>query len=120
MSGESGTQENSDEHLFRCVFCPESFKGLARHPVDHTAFRAFPDRVPARLLNLNHLFGAIIAWRTGAGALSLKEVGETSAILAWPVWVAQALMVPGFIVLAVAGFYMMLHLIRVARSELQA
>jgi TRAP-type C4-dicarboxylate transport system permease small subunit len=53
------------------------------------------------------LFGALIAWRTAVGALSLKEVGETTAILAWPLWVAQMLMVPGFALLALAGFYMM-------------
>jgi len=60
------------------------------------------------------LFGSIIAWRTGAGALSLKEVGETSAILAWPVWIPQMLMVPGFILLAIAGFYMCGHKLRQA------
>jgi TRAP-type C4-dicarboxylate transport system permease small subunit len=60
------------------------------------------------------LFGTIFAWRTGAGALSLKEVGETSAILAWPVWVPQALMVPGFTLLAIAGFYMCGHKLRQA------
>src|SRR5512132_2246423 len=41
------------------------------------------------------LFGALIAWRTGAGAVALHEAGETSAVLGWPVWLAQALMVPG-------------------------
>ena len=46
------------------------------------------------------LFGALIAWRTAAGALAVKEVGETSAILGWPVWIAQGLMVPGFVMLA--------------------
>ncbi len=51
-------------------------------------------------------FGALIAWRAGVGALSIREVGETSAILGWPVWVAQILMVPGFVLLALAGFYM--------------
>jgi len=51
------------------------------------------------------LFGALIAWRTAVGALAIKEVGETSAILGWPVWIAQALMVPGFLMLAAAGFY---------------
>jgi TRAP-type C4-dicarboxylate transport system permease small subunit len=51
------------------------------------------------------VFGALIAWRTAAGALAVKEVGETSAILGWPVWIAQALMVPGFVLLAAAGFY---------------
>ncbi len=60
------------------------------------------------------LFGAIIAWRTAAGALSLKAVGESSAILAWPVWIPQALMVPGFIMLAIAGFYMSGHKLRQA------
>lgn len=52
------------------------------------------------------LFGALIAWRTWAGAMSLKEAGETSAVLGLPVWLAQALMVPSFILLALAGFYM--------------
>ena len=52
------------------------------------------------------LFGALIAWRTAAGALSLREAGETSAVLGWPVWLAQALMVPSFVLLALAGFYM--------------
>jgi TRAP-type mannitol/chloroaromatic compound transport system permease small subunit len=60
------------------------------------------------------LFGTIIAWRTAAGAISLKEVGESSAILAWPVWIPQALMVPGFILLALSGFYMSGHKLRQA------
>jgi TRAP-type C4-dicarboxylate transport system permease small subunit len=51
------------------------------------------------------LFGTLIAWRTAVGAISLKEVGETSAILGWPVWIAQALMVPGFLLLGIAGCY---------------
>jgi len=58
------------------------------------------------------LFGVILAWRTGAGALSLKEVGESSAILAWPVWIPQMLMVPSFILLAITGFYMSGHKLR--------
>ena len=63
------------------------------------------------------LFGAVIAWRTAVGALSIKEVGETSAILGWPVWVAQALMVPGFVLLAAAGFYMCVFHLRMAARE---
>ena len=31
------------------------------------------------------LFGALIAWRTAVGALALREVGETSAVLTAPV-----------------------------------
>lgn len=58
------------------------------------------------------LFGTIIAWRTGVGAASLKEVGESSAILSWPVWIPQALMVPSFALMAIAGFYMCGHKLR--------
>jgi TRAP-type mannitol/chloroaromatic compound transport system permease small subunit len=62
-------------------------------------------------------FGALIAWRAAVGAVSVREVGETSAILGWPVWVAQMLMVPGFVLLAAAGFYMAaFHLRRGARG----
>lgn len=52
------------------------------------------------------IFGALITWRAGIGALAIREAGETSLILGWPVWIAQALMVPGFLLLALAGFYM--------------
>ncbi|MDD4999520.1 TRAP transporter small permease [Rhodoferax sp.] len=52
------------------------------------------------------LFGAVITWRAAVGALAIKEAGETSMILGWPVWMAQMLMVPGFLLLALAGFYM--------------
>ncbi len=58
------------------------------------------------------LFGALIAWRSLAGALNVKEYGETSPILNLPMWVAQVLMVPGFVVLALAGFYMASRLLR--------
>ncbi|HSO44940.1 MAG TPA: TRAP transporter small permease [Rhodoferax sp.] len=52
------------------------------------------------------LFGAVITWRAAVGALAIKEAGETSMILGWPIWVAQVLMVPGFLLMALAGFYM--------------
>jgi ABC-type nickel/cobalt efflux system permease component RcnA len=52
------------------------------------------------------LIGALLAWRTAVGAMSLKEAGESSAVLEVPVWMAQALMVPSFVLLALAGFYM--------------
>lgn len=60
------------------------------------------------------LFGGVIAWRTAVGALSIKEVGETSAILGWPVWIAQGLMVPGFALLAAAGVYTFTRHLRTA------
>ncbi len=52
------------------------------------------------------LFGAVVAWRSSVGALNLLEYQETSPILGLPVWIAQMLMVPGFVVLALAGLYM--------------
>ncbi len=61
------------------------------------------------------LFGLLLAWRTAAGALTVKDAGETSTILAWPVWIAQALMVPGFALLAVAGLYMAWRHLRARR-----
>jgi len=63
------------------------------------------------------LFGSLLAWRTAVGAVSLREVHETSAILDWPVWVAQALMVPSFVLMAIVGFYMCVHLLRLAAGK---
>lgn len=52
------------------------------------------------------VFGALITWRATVGALAIREAGETSLILGLPVWISQILMVPGFLLLALAGFYM--------------
>ncbi len=65
------------------------------------------------------LFGALLAWRTAVGAASLKETHETSMILGWPVWVAQALMVPSFILMSIVGFYMCGHLLRLASGRIK-
>jgi TRAP-type C4-dicarboxylate transport system permease small subunit len=75
----------------------------------HNAKPSTVNRLDAFGSLLVGLFGALIAWRTAAGAIALKEVGETSAVLAVPVWIAQMLMVPGFVVLALAGLYMCGH-----------
>lgn len=65
------------------------------------------------------LFGTTIAWRSLVGALSVKEAGETTAILGWPVWIGQMLMVPGFVLLALAGFYMAAHHLRGSPPSMQ-
>lgn len=73
----------------------------------------FTERLPARYVHaldaigslLVAAFGALIAWRTGAGALALQAAGETTMILGLPLWLGQALMVPGFVLLALAGLY---------------
>jgi len=78
-------------------------------------------RIVARLDAIGSLlvgaFGTLLAWRTAVGALAVHEVGETSAVLAVPVWIAQGLMVPGFALLAVAGFYMSVHRLRLSMRE---
>jgi TRAP-type C4-dicarboxylate transport system permease small subunit len=52
------------------------------------------------------LVGGVLTWRVYVGAIATRENGETSAILDIPVWWAQIAMVPGFAMLALAGFYM--------------
>jgi TRAP-type C4-dicarboxylate transport system permease small subunit len=49
------------------------------------------------------LTGTLLAWRTGAGALVVKEAGENSMILDWPLWIPQMAIVPGFVLMALAG-----------------
>lgn len=83
--------------------------------VDFFTHNLRPDRV--LLLDalgslLVALFGALLAWRTFAGAMAVKDAGETSAVLGWPVWLAQVLMVPSFALLALAGLYLALHRVR--------
>jgi TRAP-type C4-dicarboxylate transport system permease small subunit len=88
--------------------------------VDFFTARARPQTVH-RLDALGSLlvgaFGALIAWRSAVGALSLRDAGETSAILGWPVWLAQAGMVPGFVLLALAGLYMSVQHLRAGRAR---
>ncbi|MES2482169.1 MAG: TRAP transporter small permease [Pseudomonadota bacterium] len=50
-------------------------------------------------------YGCLAAWRTGALALSSFRNGESSAILGWPLWVPQSVMVPGFVLLALVGLH---------------
>jgi TRAP-type C4-dicarboxylate transport system permease small subunit len=88
--------------------------------VDFFTTRA-PPRLQAALDAFGSLlmtgFGLLIAWRSFAGAMSVREVGETSAILGWPVWIAQILMVPGFALLAIAGAYMLMLRLRAAAGK---
>jgi len=50
----------------------------------------------------------LLAWRTGAGAVAVREAGETSMIISLPMWWAYAALAPGLalaalIALAQAG-----------------
>lgn len=48
---------------------------------------------------------ALVAWRMALGTVDLKASGESSMLLAVPIWYAYALMLPSFILLALAGLY---------------
>lgn len=85
----------------------------------------FTERLPERMVHaldaagsaLVAAFGALLAWRTGAGAATVQAAGETTMILGLPLWMGQALMVPGFVLLALAGIYRMAeHLQRMRRG----
>jgi len=60
------------------------------------------------------IVGGALAWRTLASALAVRSAQETSVILGWPVWIAQALMVPGFFLMTCAGLYMAWRHLRLA------
>jgi TRAP-type C4-dicarboxylate transport system permease small subunit len=47
----------------------------------------------------------LAAWRTGVGMLSVKAAGETSMIMAVPVWLSYAFIAPGFALTAVVALY---------------
>ena len=68
-----------------------------------------PQQAKYKLDAVSHLLLALVAllvaWRTGVGALSLREAGEASMMLLWPVWTVVAALVPSFLLLALAGFY---------------
>lgn len=51
------------------------------------------------------LAGAVIAWRMTDGARSLAAANDQTTILGFPTWIAVALMVPSFALLAAAGLY---------------
>ena len=86
------------------------FCEMERH---HLRVDFFTTKLPAsarhRLDAISHLLlalvAAVVAWRTGAVTLSLKEAGEASMMLMWPVWTVVAALVPSFALLAVAGLY---------------
>jgi TRAP-type mannitol/chloroaromatic compound transport system permease small subunit len=62
------------------------------------------------------LVGALLAWRSAVGAWGVRASEETSMILGWPLWLAQMLMVPGLLLMALAGFYMVAHHLALARK----
>lgn len=66
------------------------------------SLRAALDALGAALLAA---CSALVAWRLVEGARGLAEAGETTTVLAVPIWIPVASMVPSFALLAVAGAY---------------
>lgn len=64
--------------------------------------RGVLDGIGALLLAL---MCALLAWRTGVGALSVKEAMETSMILSLPMWWAYASLAPGLALAAVIALF---------------
>ena len=48
---------------------------------------------------------ALVCWRLAAGGLSARDSQETSVLMGIPLWIAYALMVPGFALSALIGTY---------------
>lgn len=48
---------------------------------------------------------ALVCWRLAAGCLAARESQETSVLMGIPLWIAYALMVPGFLLSAVIGLH---------------
>ncbi|MEO8485931.1 MAG: TRAP transporter small permease [Betaproteobacteria bacterium] len=63
--------------------------------------RAWLDAFGAALLAL---VMALLAWRLCVGTISMREAGETTTILGWPLWYAYAAMVPGIALTATIAF----------------
>lgn len=93
-----------ERHHLRVDFFTTRLSLRARHRLDAVSHA------------LLALVAAVVAWRTGAGALSLREAGESSMLLAWPVWTVVAALVPSFALLAVAGLFNAQAYLKAARG----
>lgn len=61
------------------------------------------DRIGSLLLGAMAL---ILAWRTGLLVEQTHARGTFTPLLAWPVWVPQALMIPGLLLTSIVGAYL--------------
>lgn len=61
------------------------------------------DRFGSLLLGLMAL---VLAWRTGLLAEQTLARGTFTPLLAWPVWIPQAMMIPGLLLTFIIGVYL--------------
>ena len=59
---------------------------------------------------------ALVCWRVGAGGVQAWDNQETSALMAIPIWIPYALMVPGLALGAVVGAVQTVQHLRAART----
>jgi TRAP-type C4-dicarboxylate transport system permease small subunit len=97
-----------------CTICVAAFLPYCQLRGGNIIVDFFTTRAPARVQSRLDAFGAllvavsmaVVAWRTWAGAISIKAAGETTMLLGVPIWIGYALMVPGFIATALVALYM--------------
>jgi TRAP-type C4-dicarboxylate transport system permease small subunit len=70
------------------------------------------DAAGALLLGLVML---LVAWRTGAGLVSIRTSGETTTILGMPQWWTYAGMLPGVALTALVAFRDAIQIFRISR-----
>ena len=96
-----------------CAICVAAFLPWCQMHRGNIIVDFFTVRASIRTQAWLDVFGALllaavmllVAWRTGAGALTVKASGETSMIMGVPSWIGYALMVPGFALTALAAAY---------------
>ena len=96
-----------------CAICVAAFLPWCQMQGGNITVDFFTVRVGARSQAWLDVFGALlltavmllVAWRTGVGALTVKDAGETSMIMGFPSWIGYAFMVPGFALTGLAGLY---------------
>jgi TRAP-type C4-dicarboxylate transport system permease small subunit len=96
-----------------CAICVAAFLPWCQMHGGNIIVDFFTVRASNRTQAWLDVFGALllaavmllVAWRTGAGALSVMAAGETSMIMGFPSWIGYAFMVPGFALTALAGLY---------------
>jgi TRAP-type C4-dicarboxylate transport system permease small subunit len=79
----------------------------------HVAIEFFTQRLSQRTQHILHRLGdgflgviaGLLAWRTLIAAASALPTNEGSMILGIPIWVNYAVLVPGFLAMAVIGLW---------------
>jgi TRAP-type C4-dicarboxylate transport system permease small subunit len=96
-----------------CAIAVASFLPYCQMRRGHVIVDFFTARMKPRARAALDAFGALllgasaalVTWRMVAGAVSLKEAGESSMLLGIPIWYAYVAMLPVFALLAATALY---------------